>query len=210
MDHRQPQQERGGASEQQADGENGGQGAGAGSKAADRKMQDRKIIPPLPAQSQEPAAPQIDPEDPDWFESVYGESPDEIEARASNFWKQHYSGLAHRMNGHNGHAHTLRATASPISGVPNIRQDTDYRCGAAASMAVGKYYGVGPDTLDAWSDDLGTTAAQSTSPNAIVSYLSSLGLQVNARQNMGIDDLAAEPRGGASRDRLLSGLRCPE
>jgi hypothetical protein len=63
-------------------------------------------------------------------------------------------------------------------------------------MAVGQYFGVGPETLEQWSDELGTTAAQSTSPDAIVSYLSSLGLDVRARANMSVDDLAAETAAG--------------
>jgi hypothetical protein len=106
-----------------------------------------------------------------------------------------FPGLASRLNGHNGRR-KAKAAASLISGVPDIRQDTDYRCGAAASMAVGRFFGVGPETLDEWSEALGTTAAKSTSPDAIVSYLSALGLEVNARQNMSVDDLAYETREG--------------
>lgn len=116
-----------------------------------------------------------------------------------------FPALAQRLNGHfsgNGGApgtrgpRKIRAGASLVSSVPDIRQDTDYRCGAAAAMSVGKYFGVGPDTLDQWSDQLGTTAAKSTSPDAIVSYLSRLGLAVNARQNMSVDDLEAETSAG--------------
>ena len=33
---------------------------------------------------------------------------------------------------------------------PDVRQHDHYSCGAAASMAVGKYFGVGPKTLEAW------------------------------------------------------------
>ena len=63
-------------------------------------------------------------------------------------------------------------------------------------MWVGRLFGVGPLKEDDWADELGTTAAQSTSPEAIVSYLSSLGLAVSARQNMSIDDLAQETAAG--------------
>ena len=141
-----------------------------------------------PPEGEEPSAPSAEPPSP-------AESPEEVEAKAATFWAKYFPGLAGRMNGHNGHAKRLRA-ASPVSGVPDVRQDTDYRCGAAAAMAVGQFFNVGPETLDQWSDELGTTAAQSTSPDAIISYLSKLGLAVNARQDMTVDDLAAETAAG--------------
>ena len=128
-----------------------------------------------------------------------GDDADSIEAAARKLLAETYPGLARRLNGHNGHNayhRKAQAAASLFVEVPDIRQDTDYRCGAAAAMSVGKYFGVGPDTLEQWSDELGTTAAQSTSPEAIVSYLSGLGLAVNARQNMSVDDLAAETAAG--------------
>jgi HK97 family phage portal protein len=80
--------------------------------------------------------------------------------------------------------------------VPDIRQQDDYSCGACAAMCVGRFFGVGPTTLDAWKRALGTDVEQSTSPTAIVNYLSSLGLTVEAQQGMTIDDLAACIAGG--------------
>ena len=146
-----------------------------------------------PPEAKEPTAPSAETPSP-------AETPEQVEAKAAVFWKTYFPGLADRMNGHanghNGHKHKVRAAASLVSSVPDIRQDTDYRCGAASAMAVGQYFNVGPDTLEQWSDELGTTAAQSTSPDAIISYLSRLGLTVNARQNMSVDDLAAETAAG--------------
>ena len=73
--------------------------------------------------------------------------------------------------------------------LPDIRQLDHYSCGAAAAMAVGQYFGVGPATLEEWKDSLGTNLAQSTKPSAIVEYLAKLGLAVESREKMAIDDL---------------------
>ena len=81
--------------------------------------------------------------------------------------------------------------------VPDIRQTDHYSCGAAAAMCVGKYFGVGPDTLPAWKKALGTDVQQSTSPQAIVNYFSSLGLRVTASSNLTIGDLKAYTQNGS-------------
>jgi phage portal protein BeeE len=104
---------------------------------------------------------------------------------------------------------------SPFVEVPDIRQDTNFRCGSSAAMCCGRYRNVGPTTLDEWSDVLGTTAAESTSPKAIVAYLSSLGLEITARENMTIDDLAAATAAGnpvivCCQDYVSSQDRSPE
>lgn len=62
-------------------------------------------------------------------------------------------------------------------------------CGAASACAVGKYFGVGPDNIEDWMEALGTTAERSTHPKAIEEYLRSLGLTVNARSDLTLDDL---------------------
>jgi hypothetical protein len=150
----------------------------------------KENVPPgqsPPAQSQADPASAVPPGPAEPKE----ETPAEVRAK----FKRMFPGLAARLNGH-FEPRQAKAAASLISGVPDIRQDIDYRCGAAASMAVGRFFGVGPETLDAWSEALGTTAARSTSPDAIVSYLSALGLEVHARQNMSVDDLADETRAG--------------
>lgn len=62
-------------------------------------------------------------------------------------------------------------------------------CGAAATMCVGRYFGVGPATLPEWKKALGTSEKESTHPEAISAYLQSLGLSVQARHGMSLDDL---------------------
>lgn len=126
------------------------------------------------------------------------ETPEAIKAK----FARTFPGLAQRLNGHLNpqipkSPNSIRASAgSPFVEVPDIRQDTNYRCGAAAAMCAGRYFGVGPETLDDWAEQLGTNAARSTSPAAIVSYLTSLGLDVKAREGMTVDDLAAATAAG--------------
>lgn len=73
--------------------------------------------------------------------------------------------------------------------LPNIRQRDFFSCGASAAMAVGRWFGVGPQTLDEWKKALGTTEETSTRPEAIVDYLRSLGLDVEDCQGLTIEDL---------------------
>lgn len=73
--------------------------------------------------------------------------------------------------------------------VPDIRQHDHYSCGAAAAMAVGKYFGVGPDSIEEWKKALGTDIQGSTSPTAIETYLRSIGLEVDCAFNMSLKDL---------------------
>jgi hypothetical protein len=72
---------------------------------------------------------------------------------------------------------------------PDVRQKDQYACGAAASMAVGQHFGVGPKTLEEWKGALGTTLAKSTDPKSIEKYLRSLGLQVEAIGSLEVQDL---------------------
>ena len=55
---------------------------------------------------------------------------------------------------------------------------------------------IGPETEPEWEEALGTTEAHSTSPQAIATYLMSLGLSVEARQGMTVNDLAEAIAGG--------------
>ena len=73
--------------------------------------------------------------------------------------------------------------------LPDVRQNDNYSCGAAVTMSVGKYYGVGPNTLKEWKDLLGTSRAKSTPPDAIIEVLTKLGCQVVAKQDMTEEDL---------------------
>lgn len=73
--------------------------------------------------------------------------------------------------------------------VLDIRQHDHFSCGAAISMAVGRGFDVGPETLEEWKKALGTDVEESTKPASIVQYLRSLGLQVVARHGMTLEDL---------------------
>ncbi len=71
----------------------------------------------------------------------------------------------------------------------DVRQKDHFSCGACAAFTVGKGFGVGPDTLDGWKKALNTNVEESTRPEAIVAYLRQLGLTVEARDHMTLDDL---------------------
>lgn len=73
--------------------------------------------------------------------------------------------------------------------VPDVRQPNDFSCGAACAMSVGRFYGVGPEHISDWEDALGTNRGTSTHPLAIRDYLISLGLQVEAKDNLTLEDL---------------------
>lgn len=73
--------------------------------------------------------------------------------------------------------------------LPDIRQNDNYSCGAAVTMSVGKYFGVGPDTLGEWKKLLGTNVKKSTDPRQIVRVLESFGLQVVVKCDMTEDEL---------------------
>lgn len=97
--------------------------------------------------------------------------------------------------------------------VADIRQRDDYSCLCCASMSAAFYWGVGPGHelwqkyrhrwqdkkvqdqlttfIEEWKKILGTNRVTSTHPHAIVSYLESLGLEIEARDNLTLDDLAA-------------------
>jgi hypothetical protein len=77
-----------------------------------------------------------------------------------------------------------------ILDVPDVRQPDHWSCGAAAAMSVGRYFGVGPDDIEAWKKAVGTTGEKSTSAKAIETYLTRLGLQVTAAPNQTITDLS--------------------
>jgi hypothetical protein len=86
--------------------------------------------------------------------------------------------------------------SGPLVEVPDIRQPDHYSCGAACTMSVGRYWGVGPATLDKWKVALGTDEEESTQPGAIVDYLRSLGLLVSARAGMTVEELRSLTRAG--------------
>jgi hypothetical protein len=83
-----------------------------------------------------------------------------------------------------------RAASLAILAPPDIRQDNHWECGAAATMCACRLFGLGPSRLSAWAKNLGTSEEKSTAPEAIVAYVESLGLIVEARQGMSVADLA--------------------
>ena len=86
--------------------------------------------------------------------------------------------------------------STPILEPIDIRQPNHWECGACASMSAASLFAVGPDSLAGWVKLLGTSEAKSTSPQAIVKAFTDLGLDVNERQKMTIDDLAASVAAG--------------
>jgi len=72
---------------------------------------------------------------------------------------------------------------------PDIVQPNQFSCGASQAMTAGKLFGVGPDKISEWEKALGTNVQKSTNPKAIIAYLQSLGLKVEAKSGMSIQDL---------------------
>jgi predicted double-glycine peptidase len=87
-----------------------------------------------------------------------------------------------------GYDETVREPDRLID-LADIRQRDSFSCLAACAMMCGKKFGVGPDTLEEWKSILRTSEKESTRPMNIVRYLSELGLEVNPRFNMSLDDL---------------------
>jgi HK97 family phage portal protein len=73
--------------------------------------------------------------------------------------------------------------------LPDVRQQDNYSCGAAVAMSVGRYFDVGPESLEEWKAALDTTPENSTRPIKIIEYLTSLGLAVTAASDMTVEDL---------------------
>jgi phage portal protein BeeE/predicted double-glycine peptidase len=80
-------------------------------------------------------------------------------------------------------------SSTQLINLPDIRQQDSYSCGAAVTLSVSSYYGVGTTNLAELKKILGTTEKDATSPIAIVNYLNGLGLQATPKQNMTINDL---------------------
>lgn len=76
---------------------------------------------------------------------------------------------------------------------PDIRQDDDVSCGAACSMAVGRFFEVGPETLDGWKERLGIPDRGYVPPEIIVEELEKLGLFAEAGE-LSVDALVSACR----------------
>jgi predicted double-glycine peptidase len=82
------------------------------------------------------------------------------------------------------------AAASPplLNGVPDVRQSTNYSCGAAALQALLSYWGIDKREQDLMQS-LGTTPAEGTSPEAIVRVASEIGCQASLKENLDLKDI---------------------
>jgi predicted double-glycine peptidase len=76
-------------------------------------------------------------------------------------------------------------------GVPDVRQSTDYTCSASALQAVLAYYGI-EAREDELSKELGATPEDGAPPDAIARVARAHGLHAEVRDNMTVEDLAAE------------------
>lgn len=81
--------------------------------------------------------------------------------------------------------------------LPDVPQEEAYDCGAASAMSVGRYFHVGPESLAEWRKLLGTNPEDGTPPDAIARVLRDLGLSVEMRQGMTLDDLKQAWKEGA-------------
>jgi uncharacterized protein len=73
--------------------------------------------------------------------------------------------------------------------VPTVRQETDYSCGAAALMAVFKYFRVGPKTEEEIRKLLDTNSEDGTRTKNIIKVARKFGLETKAKYNMDPHDL---------------------
>lgn len=80
---------------------------------------------------------------------------------------------------------------APVIDLPEKpSQPNDYTCGAYCAFAVGRLFGVGPETPREWVKKLGTNRAHATSIDRICDYLQELGLKTECKDDMSLPDLA--------------------
>jgi predicted double-glycine peptidase len=84
-----------------------------------------------------------------------------------------------------------RGPAKHELAVPDVRQATTYTCSASALEAVLAYYGI-EKREDELATELGVTPQDGAPPEAIVRVGRAHGLTVDERDNMTVEDLAAE------------------
>jgi HK97 family phage portal protein len=83
----------------------------------------------------------------------------------------------------------LKFVSTKCLDLPDFRQEADFDCGAAATRIVCGFFGVGPETEQEYIEALGTTEVDGTAPAAICTFLTSMGLEAVARQDLTLDDL---------------------
>jgi len=80
--------------------------------------------------------------------------------------------------------------------VPDVRQATDYTCGASALQAVLAYYGI-ETREDIIAQELGADPNKGVNPPAIIRVARTRGLTAELRQGMTVDEIAEIIRNGS-------------
>lgn len=73
--------------------------------------------------------------------------------------------------------------------VPDIRQEFDYDCGAAACLAIANYFRIGPQSLGEMRDILNTEKKNGTELIRMIDFFNANGLSVTSGQGWTIEDL---------------------
>jgi predicted double-glycine peptidase len=73
--------------------------------------------------------------------------------------------------------------------VPGVEQPDPYSCGAAAVMSVCSFFGVGPKDIETFKKKLHTTEQEGTPYRKIIAYSRKLGLHVEWKAGMTLDEL---------------------
>jgi hypothetical protein len=84
-----------------------------------------------------------------------------------------------------------------LATVPDVRQSTNYSCGAAALQAVLSYYGIDKRER-ALMDMLKTSESTGTSPDNIVRVARELGLQAEVREKLEYGDIVRSGRNSST------------
>jgi hypothetical protein len=82
------------------------------------------------------------------------------------------------------------AEVSGLIAVPDVRQSTDYSCGASALQSVLAYSGL-DRSEDELMDALGTDEESGTTPESIVRVATGLGFLVSIREGISLDEIRA-------------------
>jgi predicted double-glycine peptidase len=95
-----------------------------------------------------------------------------------------------------GEASVAVLNATPLlSGVPDVRQGTEYSCGAAALQAVLSYWGrdIGEEDL---IELLNTDPESGTYPEDIIRVAREMGLEAEMKENLTLEEINASVNGG--------------
>jgi predicted double-glycine peptidase len=74
-------------------------------------------------------------------------------------------------------------------GLPSKQQTKNFSCGNTALRAIAVHFKVGPDSEQFYIDKCKTTYEKGTTPKDIIHVAKALGLNVEAKQHMSIEDL---------------------